>query len=192
MPSTVAKIFTPTKFTHIPLSPSFHTVKAWAQLAYDDSALLVRLWTVEYKHRAVETGKLGEPCNDSCLEFFFCPMENNATYINFENNSIGCYYLGIGTELPNIIRLIPNSKEDIFDRNVKKFEGGWEITYKIPYEFIRRFFPEFKVYDGKKIRANCFKCAELIEPPHYLSWSPITREKFTFHASECFGEMIFV
>ena len=168
------------------------TVKAWTQLAYDDSAILVHLWTEEYEHRAVETGPFGSPCEDSCLEFFFCPMEGDARYLNFENNAIGCYYLGIGTGIPDLIRLIPDSEEDIFDRKVKKFEGGWEITYKFPYELIRRFFPEFKVYEGKKIRANCFKCADKTEPPHHLSWSPVTREKFTFHAPECFGTMTFI
>ena len=176
----------------IPYRLTPDTVKAWAQLAYDDEAILVRLWTEEYEHRAVETGPIGSPCEDSCLEFFFCPMEGDARYLNFENNAIGCCYLGIGTGIPDLIRLVPDSEEDIFDRKVKKFEGGWEITYKFPYELIRRFFPEFKVYEGKKIRANCFKCADKTEPPHYLSWSPVTREKFTFHAPECFGTMTFI
>ena len=168
------------------------TVKAWAQIAYDDEAILVRLWTEEYEHRAVETGKFGEPCKDSCLEFFFCPMEGDPRYLNFENNSVGCFYLGIGTGIPDLMRLIPDSDEDIFDRKVTKFEGGWEITYKFPYELIRRFFPEFKVFAGKKIRANCFKCADNTNPPHYLSWSPVTLENFTFHKTECFGTMTFI
>ncbi len=168
------------------------TVKAWAQLAYDDEAILVRLWTEEYEHRALETGRFGDPYKDCCLEFFFSPMENDPRYFNFENNSNGCYYLGIGTGLSDLIRLIPKSEEDIFERKVTKFEGGWEITYKFPYELIRRFFPDFKVYEGKTIRANCFKCADMTEPPHYLSWNPVTAKKFTFHTPECFGTMTFV
>ena len=167
------------------------TVKAWAQLAYDDEAILVRLWTEEYEHRATETGPVGAPYEDCCLEFFFRPMENDPRYFNFENNAIGCCYLGIGSGLHDLVRLIPDTEEDLFSRKVTKFEGGWEITYKFPYSFIRRFFPEFKVYEGKRIRANCFKCADLTEPPHYLSWSPVTEENFTFHKPECFGEMVF-
>ena len=167
------------------------TVKAWAQLAYDDEAILVRLWTEEYQHRATEVGPVGKPYEDCCLEFFFSPMENDGRYFNFENNAIGCCFLGIGSGLSDLVRLIPDTDEDLFDRSVAHFEGGWEIEYRFPYSFIKRFFPDFTVYKGKKIRANCFKCADLTEPPHYLSWSPVAKENFTFHKPECFGEMIF-
>jgi len=167
------------------------SVKAWAQIAYDDEAILVRLWTEEYEHRAVETGPVGAPYEDCCLEFFFRPMEDDPRYFNFENNAIGCYFLGLGSGLHDLVRLIPDTEEDLFCRKVTKFEGGWEITYKFPYSFIKRFFPEFKVYEGKKIYANCFKCADKTEPPHYLSWKPVPTESFTFHKPECFGEMVF-
>ena len=171
------------------------TVKAWAQLAYDDEAILVRLWTLEYEHRALETGILGEPFKDCCLEFFFCPMEGDTRYFNLETNALGCYYLGIGSGLHDLIRLIPDPDADIeplFDRRITKSEGGWELAYRFPYELIRRFFPNFKVYPGKEIRANCYKCADMTNPPHYLSWSPVTAEKFTFHTPQCFGTMTFV
>ena len=167
------------------------TVKAWAQIAYDDEALLVRLWTEEYQHRATETGPVGAPYEDCCLEFFFCPMEGDSRYFNFENNAIGCCSLGFGSGLDDLVRLVPDTEEDIFCRKVTKFEGGWEICYKFPYSFIKRFFPDFTVFEGKKIRANCFKCADLTEPPHYLSWSPVPTENFTFRRPDCFGEMIF-
>lgn len=167
------------------------TVKAWAQIAYDDEGILVRLWTEEYQHREVETGPVGKPYEDCCLEFFFRPMENDPRYFNFENNAVGCYFLGIGSGLGDLVRLIPDADEDLFGRKVTKFDGGWEITYKFQYAFIKRFFADFKVYSGKRIYANCFKCADLTEPPHYLSWSPVPTENFTFHKPDFFGEMIF-
>lgn len=169
------------------------TVKAWAQLAYDDEAILVRLLTEEYQHRATETGPVGKPYEDCCLEFFFSPMEGDVRYFNFENNAIGCFYLGFGSGLHDAVRLIPDGSDgkDIFERRVRHFDGGWEIEYKFPYSFIKRFFPDFKVFEGKKIRANCYKCADLTEPPHYLSWNPVSTENFTFHKPQCFGEMIF-
>lgn len=168
-------------------------VKAWAKLAYDDEAILVRLRTEEYEHRAKEAGPLGKPYEDCCLEFFFCPMEGDLRYFNFENNSAGCYWLGFGESVGSRrVRLILRREdEDAFERAVNVFDGGWEITYRFPYEFIRRFFPDFRVYKGKKMRANCFKCADKTDPPHYLSWSPVSVENFTFHKSECFGEMVF-
>ena len=126
------------------------TVKAWAQLSYDDEAILVRLWTEEYQHRATETGPVGAPYEDCCLEFFFSPMEGDGRYFNFENNSIGCCFLGIGTGLSDLVRLIPDTEEDIFDRKVTKFEGGWEITYKFPYEFVPDFSPILRCTQAKR------------------------------------------
>ena len=52
-------------------------------------------------------------------------------------------------------------------------------------------FTVFKAYSGKKMLANCYKCADKSEPPHYMAWSPIVGEPFRFHRPECFGEMIF-
>ena len=165
------------------------SISAKAQICYSDEAIFVRLSTVEANVRAVETGPMGMPCEDSCLEFFFCPYENDDRYFNIEFNSIGCMFLGMGSNIYKHTRLIP--EEEPFSPEIVKREDGWEITYTVPYEFIRRFFPEFKVFSGKKMRANCYKCADLSEPPHYMAWSPIVGEPFKFHRPECFGAMIF-
>ncbi len=166
-------------------------IKAYAKLAYDDEAILVRLFTEEKIIRAVETGPLGSPCEDSCLEFFFSPMEGDLRYFNIEFNSNGCMYLGFGTNIKDLVRLLPGDEKDPFSYEIKKEEGAWEITYRVPYDFIRRFFPTFEVYPGKHMRANCYKCADLSQPPHYMAWSPIVGEPFKFHRPECYGDMIF-
>ena len=166
-------------------------ITASAKIAYDDEAILVHLFTKEEKIRAVENGPLGSPCEDSCLEFFFSPMEGDLRYFNIEFNSNGCMYLGMGTSIKDLVRLLPADGADPFSYTIKKEAGAWEITYRVPYEFIRRFFPEFSVYPGKHMRANCYKCADLSEPPHYMAWSPIVGTPFKFHRPECYGEMIF-
>lgn len=166
-------------------------IKAYAKLAYDEEAILVRLSTKEKKIRAVETGDLGSPCEDSCLEFFFSPMEGDLRYFNVEFNSNGCMYLGMGSYIGDLVRLLPGDGVNPFSYSINKEEGAWDITYRVPYEFIRRFFPTFEVYSGKRMRANCYKCADFSEPPHYMAWSPIVGEPFKFHRPECFGEMIF-
>ncbi len=168
------------------------TITAGAQIGYDNDALLVHLWTTETEVRAVENGPLGMPCEDSCLEFFFGPMENDIRYFNLEFNSNGCMYLGFGSCIDDLIRLVPDEAEQIFAPQITKREDGWEIIYHIPYSFIRRFFPDFVVYEGKTIRANCYKCADLTTPAHYLSWNPIEGDPFTFHRPTCFGTMSFV
>ncbi len=166
-------------------------IKAYAQICYNDKAILVHLSTVEKDILANQSGPLGMPCRDSCLEFFFCPLENDQRYINLEFNMNGCMYLGYGKSLPELTRLIVDPVE-VFAPKISKTSDGWEIFYTIPYTFIRRFFPDFSVKSGKAMRANCYKCADLSNPPHYLSWNRVATEpSFTFHNPDCFGEMIF-
>ena len=169
-------------------------IKAFAQIAYNAEALLVRLTLEAPVIRAVEEGLYGMPCEDSCLEFFFSPMEGDVRYLNFEFNANKCLYLGLGSCIEDLVRLIPDQPlEDIFAPQAVSTETSFEITYRIPYEFVRRFFPGFAPASGKTMRANCFTCADNTEPPHYLCWNPVvTRpEPRTFHWPYDFGQMIF-
>ena len=175
-------------------TPYFETpndIFAHAQIAYDDNALYVHLWAEEKDVRAVEEGLLGSPCEDSCLEFFFCPMENDNRYFNIEYNSNGCLYLGFAGGIKTLVRLVVPRIDELFCPKIERKENGWDIKYQIPYSLVRRFFPDFKAEAGKTIRANCFKCADLTTPPHYLSWNPVETENFTYHKPEFFGKMVF-
>ncbi len=167
-------------------------VKAFAQICYGSDALLLHLWAQVPEIRAVESGPIGVPCEDSCLEFFFQPVFGDPRYINLEFNFNGCFYLGMGTCIADLLRLIPDSDaEAIFAPVIRETDGGWEIFYQIPYDFIRRIFPEFEATPGSEIRANCYACSDLTQPHYYLSWNPVTEEPFTFHRSNCFGVMKF-
>ena len=166
-------------------------IRSFAQLCWDAEALWVHLWTDELEVRAEEAGPLGIPCEDSCLELFFSPMEGDSRYFNFEYNANSCLYLGIGSCFDDLTRLVPEDAEALFAPAVNRLERGWEIFYQVPFAFIRRFFPAFEAKPGKTMRANCFKCADLSTPPHYLSWNPVVGEPFTFHRPDCFGIMRF-
>ena len=167
-------------------------ISARAQICYNDDELLVHLSTVEKNIRAEVTSPYGMPCKDSCLEFFFCPAENDTRYFNVEYNMNGCIFLGFGSNVNNLVRLFPaDDSETVFTPHIARTADGWEIFYRVPYAFIRRFFPEFKAYAGKQMRANCYKCADLSEPPHYLSWNKVDTDPFTFHNPRCYGNMIF-
>ena len=169
-------------------------IGANAQICYSDEALFVHLWTAEENIRAEENGPVGMPCYDSCLEFFFCPMENDPRYFNIEFNMNGCVFFGFGTGIPDLFRLLPEERtvKDVFNYKINKTDAGWEIFYSIPHSLIRQFFPEFKAYTGKQMRANCYKCADFSEPPHYLSWSKIEGPNFSFHNPKFFGIMEFM
>lgn len=89
-------------------------ISAYAQLAYDDSRLYVRLHAEEPTIRAENTGILDQPCQDSCLEFFFSAAEQDARYINIELNPSLCIYFGFGTGREDLMRiLLPDGAKDL-------------------------------------------------------------------------------
>lgn len=168
-------------------------IRAWTQVAYNEEALLVRQRALEPVLRKELTGMLDEICDDSCLEFFICPIEGDERYLNIEYNPLCRRYLGFASSLADLVRLVPEEDNDNFSPKVVEFEGGWELTYQIPYSFIRRFFPGFDPTPGKAMRANCCKCGNLTRTPHWLTWNPIpyAHDNFTFHLPVEFGRMVF-
>lgn len=165
-------------------------ISATAQICYDAEALYLRLAARESAIRAQHTGPLGMPCEDSCLEFFFSPIPGDSRYLNFEFNPNGCLYLGIGSCIQDLVRLIPDSSNP-FDPKPQRIDGGWEIVYQIPVSFVRRFFPEFAPVSGGTIRANFYKCGDLTPQEHYLSWNPMSCDTPAFHRPCDFGLLTF-
>ena len=165
-------------------------ISAKGQLCYDDENLYVRLSTIEPNIRAEHFGLLDIPCEDSCLEFFFCPIYEDNRYFNIEYNPNCCIYLGIGSGMHDLVRLIPGA-EIPFSPQASKTSNGWEIRYQIPYEFIRRFFPDFLPQAGTKMRGNFYKCGDLTEKEHFLCWNRITSTPISFHRTCDFGVLEF-
>lgn len=167
-------------------------VAATAQICYDDKALYLRLSAWETEIRAEEEGPLASPCFDSCLEFFFSPCIGDLRYFNMEWNPVKALYLGFGTCIEELNRLILDDPQTVFQPEVSFREDGWEINFQVPYAFIRRFFPEFVAHPGLMIRANFYKCGDKTTNPHYLAWNRITRVgRSVFHTPTEFGTLIF-
>lgn len=164
-------------------------ISAQAQICYDDQALYVHLSAVEQDIRAEHMGPLGEICEDSCLEFFFSPLAGDLRYFNLECNLNGAMFVGFGTGINNLVRLVEETP--FLAPHPNRTDDGWEVTYEIPFTFIRLFFPNFAPTPGYSMRANCYKCGEFTVKPHYLTWNPVPEEGFTFHCPEHFGIMHF-
>jgi len=162
-------------------------ITAQAQLCYDGEAIYVAMEATERHIRAEECGKLGMPCLDSCLEFFFCPIPGDNRYFNIEYNPNCCLCFGFGGDCR--VRLVV--KEELLAPQVTRTEAGWRIEYRIPFQLIRQFVPEFTPASGTAIRANCYKCGELTVRNHYLSWNPVELPKPCFHCPPHFGIMYF-
>ena len=76
-----------------------------------------------------------------------------------------------------------HKKESPFEEKVG--ECSWEAALAIPYSAF--FLHDINSLDGRSIRANFYKCGDLLQKPHFLSWNPIPVEKPDFHRPDHFG-----
>lgn len=189
-PSLLNWDFIPVADIDMQLQKNEVDISATAQICYDAEALHVRLTAKEANIRAEGNGPLDAPCEDSCLEFFFSPVEGDNRYFNIEYNPNCCIYLGIATCLKDLVRLLPEFGIP-FEPEAKRTSDGWEITYQVPFEFIRRFFPEFSATSGTKMKGNFFKCGDLTVEEHYLCWNEVTSDPVSFHRTCDFGILEF-
>ena len=164
-----------------------YTPRAEAFLAWNDRALRVCLTAWEQEIRCELRGRNDLVCTDSCLEFFFAPKPKEVPYFNFEVNPLGVLYVGFS---PSGDRAgsdkIPDARICI-GRGPASF---WQVAYDVPYEFIRRFVPDFAIAPGSEIQANFYKCGEYTATPHWGSWNPIELPAPDFHQRPFFGRIL--
>lgn len=164
-------------------------VRAWAKLCWDETGIYVNLQAHEAVIRCEELGPLDPVCEDSCLEFFIRPTEA-LRYFNFEYNFACNVYLGYGSDVDKSIRLIMLDQKATFQPKSYRTEDGWGVTYHIPFDFIRRFFPEFTAYEGLQFYGNFYRSGEKTVSPAGMSWNPINPSEYSFHCPAFFGQLI--
>ena len=165
-------------------------ITAQCQLCWDSDALYVRLEAKEKDIRMEETGPLAEVWDDSCLELFLQPVEGDL-YMNFEITPRLSYLIGQGdTDVENRIRLFVPDFEERMDPKVTFTDTGWVLNYKIPFSFLRLFYPTFAAKEGVAFRANSFKCGDKTVTPHFMSWNCVASEIPNFHRPEFFGQLV--
>ena len=175
-----------------PIKESDSPATAYAQICAAEDALLLHLSATEPEVRAEQTSPLAEVCEDSCLEFFFRPMEESMRYFNMEWNPNKSLFLGFGSCIDDLLRIVPEEeqKQKLFDPQVIRREDGWEIFFRVPYSSIQGFVPEFEVKPGKALYCNFYKCGDKLRQPHYLTWNPILRQgPCRFHTPAEFGRL---
>lgn len=165
-------------------------IRAGAQICYSESGLHVHMRAWEEHIRAEHTELLSMVCEDSCMELFFSPEADDPRYFNVEMNPNGCMYLGFATNRFDLIRLIGQGTDPLQDKQVNMLSDGWELFYTFPLSLLRQFFPGYTLEPGKKLRANCYKCGELTDPVHFITWNKIDSAEPDFHLREQFGEMV--
>ena len=166
--------------------------RTYVKLFHDGDNIYVQFTSYENEITAKYKNMNDPVCEDSCVEFFFCPC-GEKEYINFEINAIGTLLLGIGenrykrksiTESPQRFAIKSSVSDSESYENSK-----WIIEYKIPFSFLKEYYKTFNVQDG--LRANFYKCGDETAFPHYGMWCPIKTPEPDFHQSGFFGTIKF-
>lgn len=163
-------------------------ITAGAQLCWDASYLYVRMFAEEHPIRRELSGVLDSVCDDSCLEFFLQPTET-VSYINVEMNPNCAVFLGFGSCLENLIRLLPEDWDPL-QPAASVEEGKWSVTYHLPVSMIQQFYPSFVPKSGLRMKGNFYKCGDMTPNPHFLSWNRVGCIEPAFHKPEYFGTLI--
>jgi hypothetical protein len=68
-------------------------------------------------------------------------------------------------------------------------QTAWELALVIPATVFSKY--PIRLEEGAHLRANFYKCGDLLQTPHFLSWAPIDLPQPKFHCPEFFGEVTF-
>lgn len=165
------------------------------RIAHTGDAFLLE-FSVEEDYTAATYGEDdGDVWNDSCVEFFSMPGDDDELYYNLECNCIGKLLLGCGAERNGRERAPKNITSQILRYSTlgdkpfeeQKGDNEWTVALKIPITVF--WHSNIKTLDGKTIRANFYKCGDKLSKPHFLSWSEIESPNPDFHRPDWFGSL---
>lgn len=165
-------------------------------VAHTGDRILLHYHITEESVRAVAPADNGRVWEDACAEFFIQPDEKEDVYYNFECNCAGTLLIEFGrvgdrmhapSEALDSVSRWASLGRTPFEEKVGLCT--WDLTLIIP---VSAFFRHSILnLDGLIARANFYKCGDLLQTPHFLSWSPIDLPKPCFHCPEFFGKIYF-
>ena len=166
------------------------------QIAHDDRHIFLHWQVEENAVGAVETHDNGRVWEDSCVEFFLSPDAND-TYYNLECNCIGTALLGggrVNTERPHATLQTMSQIHRWSSLGYQPIDpavtlGSWQLSLIIPIECY--FLHQLTSLSGREMRANFYKCGDLLPTPHFLSWNAIDTPSPSFHQPSFFGKIMF-
>jgi hypothetical protein len=166
-------------------------------IAYNSSEIFLKYHVTEEYFKAEMTESNQNVYEDSCVEFFVSPADDNI-YYNFEFNALGTCLIGSGTARENSRRVDPAVISKIRrlgsagKEPVKEKQGRyeWWLTVAIPFEVF--FHHDSLKPEGKTFRANFYKCGDGLKVQHYLTWNPVGTRFPDFHQPAFFGTLNFL
>jgi len=155
------------------------------KIVHDGKTIYIHYAVIEkFPVRMVHTQDQDPVYQDSCVEFFI--LDDEGLYHNFECNAKGAILSATGKNRTNRKQRSNKELQDIKRQTsgVEKIGDNyhWSLSIGIP-------FVSVGVVRGNSYRANFYKCGDLTESKHYLSWHPIHTQKPDFHCPEHFGSI---
>ncbi len=165
--------------------------------AYNRDLVFLRYYVRENFFRAEKTEACSEVYEDSCVEFFVAPGDDN-NYYNFEFNAIGTCLAASGTsrqgrkcltgeEMSKVLRMGSAGNKPVGEK-AGVFE--WDLTIVISTGIFSDTY--IKDLAGRSLRVNFYKCGDRLKVPHYLTWNPVGTPRPDFHQPAFFGLMQFI
>ena len=155
-----------------------------ARILYDDYGMYVRLETDEKMPIATQTEQNSPVCNDSCMEFFVSPNENDARYVNFEFNAYGTMYMAV-RESRNVY-FHPVEDRRYFEVQSYVDNKRWVLQFVIPFAFTDKYFGTHT----KAMRGNLYKCGEKNGQKHNATYYLVDTERPDYHLPQFFGPFV--
>lgn len=166
-------------------------IKPYAQLAYNETQLFLRMESEDENIRATYTGDYDMVCEDSCLELYLCPMKDDLRSVNLEINPNGSFYLGFGYCANEHIRIVPQNGKELFQIKTGMEAKRWYLEATLPVDFLNIICKGVEFYPGLELRANFYECGDKTKQLHYISWNRIESEEVDFFKQNEYGKLIF-
>ena len=161
--------------------------EVYAQLTYDEEGFIVKFTVAESDPLRDKKQHLTDICLDSCVEFFvnFTP-EKSAKYMNLEVNAGGFMDAAFRSDR---YETEPLTLEEIASFNITPeiYEDHWAVSYKIGFDVIKKYYPEFDIDTCEYVTGNLYKCGDLTEMEHYVTYFKVDTPEPDYHRPEYFG-----
>lgn len=157
-----------------------------AYISYDDAGFCVRYVITESDPTRVYTHHFDPVHKDSCAEFFvnFDP-EHSDRYINFEVNANGAMNPAFRKDR-YIFEPLKVEEIESFDITVNIESDQWTVSYHIPFNFIKKYYPQFDIKTCRYVVGNLYKCGDETPVYHLLSYFPMPDGDDDFHQPSTF------
>ncbi len=178
-----------------------HFPNTYVKIAYDDEHIYVMFRVEDNYVRAVAQQHQDSVCTDSCVEFFFAPVDDVAKgYFNLEMNCGGIMLLHFQTiprqdQVPlaenavNKIKVAHSMPKNV-DPEITE-PTTWTVEYALPISILSDYLEIIKPASGVAWKANFFKCGDDTSQPHWITWAHDDHPQPDFHRPQAFGKLAF-